>query len=419
MRPFYGVCLWLIVAFLNPQAYTWGAATEFPWAMTVAISTLGGLFFFRSADWGRMISRESVMLMVLWLWCTVTSVISTHTPLFQHHAADTWYRWGFVSKILLMTLAMLPIVSDFQKLRITLLTIAGCFGVFVAKAFPFIISTGGQHRLYGPPHSMIADNNDFGLALNMTLPLFFFLAQAETRTWVRWLFGALFVMTIPAIFFTYSRGATLGVVVLSILMIARLRQRLLLAPVVVAGLFFAFMFAPESWTKRMNPDEDNVLDTSARSRLTAWTFAYNLAAEHPITGGGFATFTPELFVMYAPAIDIHGAHSIYFQVLAEHGYPGLLLYLGLVGMSFWTAAGVLKEARERDDTTVALYANMLRFSLIGFLIPGFFLGRAYFDYFFAVVACLAILKQTAAERWAAWDEEEDDEYEEEPAVQPA
>jgi probable O-glycosylation ligase (exosortase A-associated) len=411
-RPLYGVCLWLIVAFLNPQSYTWGAATVFPWAVAVAIPTLAGLVFFNSRHWGRLASLETVLIVVLWCWFTTTSVISTHTPLFVHHAADTWFRWGVVSKILLMAVAMIPIVTDFTRLRIVVVTIATCFGVFVAKILPFILTSGGQYRIYGPPNSMIADNNDFGLALNMTLPLFFFLAQTEPRRWVRRAFAVLFVITIPAILFTYSRGATLGVIVLLLLMVLRLKQRWVLIPVIACGVLFALAFAPDAWKNRMDPTRKDAIDTSAKSRFTAWTFAYNLASDYPLTGGGFATFTPELFTMYAPSMDIHGAHSIYFQVLGEHGYTGLLFYLALVSVLFLDAARLIKRARARDDTEIELYANMFRFSLVGFLVPGCFLGRAYFDYFFTIVACLAILKKIAADRWAKADEggDSDDEH---------
>jgi len=34
---------------------------------------------------------------------------------------------------------------------------------------------------------------------------------------------------------------------------------------------------------------------------------------------------------------------------------------------------------------------MLQFSLIAFLVSGSFLGRAYFDYFFMIVACTVVL----------------------------
>jgi hypothetical protein len=42
---------------------------------------------------------------------------------------------------------------------------------------------------------------------------------------------------------------------------------------------------------------------------------------------------------------------------------------------------------------------MFRFSLVGFLTSGIFLGRAYFDYLFSMVACVAALERVASQRW--------------------
>ena len=75
-----------------------------------------------------------------------------------------------------------------------------------------MILTGGNFKVYGPNGTMIADNNDFGLALVMTLPMFFFLAQMEEYRWVKRLFAFLFVGTVLAILCTYSRGALVGLV---------------------------------------------------------------------------------------------------------------------------------------------------------------------------------------------------------------
>jgi len=409
VRPFYGILMWMIVAFLNPQSYIWGPASFFPWGEAVAIPTLAGFLFFSRGWMGRLISREVLLIVVLWVWFTITSVISTNTPFFMHHAADTWARWIFVSKVLLMVLVTVAMVDSMARLRILVLTIAGCFGFFVAKSFPFIVVTGGAYRLYGPENSMIADNNDFGLALNMTLPLFFFLAQTESKLWVKRLFGGLFIITIPAVFFTYSRGALLGLAVVSFLMFLRLQmqQRLLLIPVVLAGIIVALLFAPEKWKERMDfSNSSQVVDASARERLNAWAFSRHLAADYPLTGGGFATFTPELFARYAPnGVDIHGPHSVYFGVLAEHGYTGLALYLTLVLSCFATARKLAREARDRGDDLVLNYIHMFRFSIVGFLTSGFFLGRAYFDYFFTVVACLTILARVARQEWMSADEE--------------
>lgn len=145
----------------------------------------------------------------------------------------------------------------------------------------------------------------------------------------------------------------------------------------------------------MDPERPGaVLDGSAESRLNAWTYCWRLASDYPITGGGFETFTPELFDIYAPNVrDVHGPHSIYFGVLAEHGFVGLFLYLSLIASCFRTASRIVKQARRAGDQSIVYYANMFRFSLVGFLASGAFLGRAYFDYFFTIVACIAALER--------------------------
>src|SRR5205823_3047910 len=115
---------------------------------------------------------------------------------------------------------------------ILVIVIAGCFAVFVIKLLPFIALTGGAYRVFGPEHSMIGDNNDFGLAMNMTTPLFFFLAQTESSRW-RYFWWSVFIGSIPIIFFTYSRGALVGLAVVMLLMLLQLKQRFIILPVLV------------------------------------------------------------------------------------------------------------------------------------------------------------------------------------------
>ncbi len=407
-RPFYGIAVWTIIAFTSLQWYAWGAATLIPWAMVIAIPTVAGFAVYCSRNWNRFGSRETFLVALLWVWFVVTSVVSVNVPLFEHHSQDTWAHLVLVSKIFLMLFITVGIVDSFARLRIFVIVIASCFGFFVAKSLPFLIRTGGADRVYGPPMSMIADNNDFGLALNMTLPLFFFLAQSESNRWMKRVWGALFVMTIPSIFFTYSRGALLGVVVLMGLMILQLKQRTLLIPVVLIGTAVMVLLAPQSWKDRMNPSADNMLDKSGQSRINAWTFAVHLIEDYPITGGGFGTFTQPLFALYAPdPTDVHGPHSIYFGILGEHGIPGLLLFLALIGSCFYSTHELVKWARLHGDETAVCYANMFRFSLVGFLTSGLFLGRAYFDYFYTIIACIVVLKKVCFEAWREQEAEEE------------
>src|SRR5581483_1751578 len=130
-------------------------------------------------------------------------------------------------------------------------------------------------------------------------------------------------------------------------------------------------FAPQAWKERMDPTRPDAVDLSAQERLNSWAFSRALAADYPIAGGGFETFTPELFIRYAPhGYDIHGPHSVYFQLLAEHGFVGLGLYLTLVLSCFITVFQLLRGARRNRDPLIANYAHLLRYSLLGFLSSG-------------------------------------------------
>jgi probable O-glycosylation ligase (exosortase A-associated) len=394
-RPYFGIIVWTIVALLNPHRFGWGAAyNEFPVAVVVGAATLAGLLIF-FPGLRQFFSRDIVLMIILWLWFTLTSLHNSSMPEFTHFADDTWYQWRLVSKVLLMILVTVALVNTWQRFRTFLYVMAGCLGSLVLKAVPFMITTGGSFRLYGPDGSMLADNNDLGLALNMTLPLFFFLAATETRPWPKRLLIFVFLSTIPAILFTYSRGALVGLVVVLFLMIIRVRQRFVLLPVILVAVLFAIYFTPEKWQSRMDfRREGAVMDDSALSRINAWTYSWRLAKDYPLFGAGFEAFTPELFNRYAPnPADVHGPHSVYFGVLAEHGFIGLGLYLSLitsVSLSLWQ---VRRYARLYGDETAANYSWMLQFSIIGFMVSGAFLGRAYFDYFFLIVGCTMILSR--------------------------
>ena len=59
-------------------------------------------------------------------------------------------------------------------------------------------------------------------------------------------------------------------------------------------------FMPDTWYDRMNTIESYEEDTSAMGRINAWHFAFNLAIDKPLVGGGFQAFTRESFFTHAP-----------------------------------------------------------------------------------------------------------------------
>ena len=116
------------------------------------------------------------------------------------------------------------------------------------------------------------------------------------------------------------------------------------------------------------------------SRISAWWNAWNLAFHYPL-GVGFNAARPELFAQYSPYPDlVQGAHSIYFLILGNHGFIGLLIYL-VLGVVTWASAGWLRVngAQRAETQWCSDLGGMVQVSLIGFAVGGAFLSLSYFD----------------------------------------
>ena len=134
-------------------------------------------------------------------------------------------------------------------------------------------------------------------------------------------------------------------------------------------------------------------------RINAWWFAYNLANARPLLGGGANTFTKELFYLYAPEPEnFHDVHSIYFEMLGEQGYPGLLIFIAMLFFSYRNCVWVGRQARGDPDLKWAYdLSRMLQASFVAYGVGGAFLGLAYFDLLYHLVA-LSVLVRVVVEK---------------------
>ena len=128
-------------------------------------------------------------------------------------------------------------------------------------------------------------------------------------------------------------------------------------------------------------------------RINAWHMAFNLAKTHGF-GGGFDIYTPDVFAAYAPVpTDIHAAHSIYFQVLGEHGFVGLALFVLLWFLTWRGASWVNRESlRLPDAQWIRNLCRMIQVSLVGYAVGGAFLSLAYFDLPYYLLVLVVISK---------------------------
>jgi probable O-glycosylation ligase (exosortase A-associated) len=261
--------------------------------------------------------------------------------------------------------------------------------VFGAKGGLFTLATGGSYRVLGPSGSYIAENNSLALAFVMAAPIMWYLRLQAQKRWLRHGLEGLTALTMVAAAGSYSRGALLAGAVMMGFLWLKSRNKVSTGLVLLMMIPLVLLAMPEQWHERMSSIGEYKTDGSALGRINAWYFAVEVAKNHAL-GGGFMVFNPAMFRVYAPdPTDFHAAHSIYFQVLGEHGYIGLAIFVGLLASTWHMAYRLIKKTRIHPELKWAAdFAAMSQVSLIGYMVGGAFLSLAYYDYFYYVMAAL-------------------------------
>ncbi|TXH02682.1 MAG: putative O-glycosylation ligase, exosortase A system-associated, partial [Candidatus Moraniibacteriota bacterium] len=198
-----------------------------------------------------------------------------------------------------------------------------------------------------------------------------------------------------------SRGALLAIAAMAIYMWIKAPRKILVGATLIVIAIGLLAFMPEHWTERMNTITTYEEDSSAMGRINAWWTAYNVATSR-ITGAGFDMYTREIFAVYAPNPNaVHAAHSIYFQVLGEHGFIGLFLFIG-IWWSVWKNAGwLIKHGGENAETLWCKHlGSMCQVSLVGYAVGGAFLSLAYFDLPYNALIMVALSRKWIEQK--AW-----------------
>jgi probable O-glycosylation ligase (exosortase A-associated) len=241
---------------------------------------------------------------------------------------------------------------------------------------------GGKYKVYGPPGNYISDNNGISVALIMTIPLMLFLSSTISSKWIKWGMYAATALSGMAVLGSQSRGAFLAILAMLLFLWLKSRRKLVLGLVFAPLIPIAIGFMPDSWTNRMETIETYQTDEgSAMARLRTWETLINLANDRPLVGGGFEPYAPRTFEIYGVGPhDVHAAHSIYFQMLGEHGYVGLGLFLALVLVCWRVSGRLIRASRDRPDLLWAdNLARATQVSLVGFAVGGAFVNISYWE----------------------------------------
>lgn len=371
-RPWIGVMLWTWISIMNPHRYAWGFATTAPVAMIAALVTLLGLLFTRE--------RESPFKGApVWLFLAF-SVWITLSWLCGVDPAGDYAQWDKVMKIYLMTFVALILLSNRHHIMAFVWVTVGSLTLLGLKGGIFTVLTGGNYRVWGPGGSFIEDNNAFALALITVVPLLHFLQTSVSGKWVRHGLTLTMLLCAVAAAGSHSRGAFLAMIAMGAMFWWRSKQKgLMTALIALMGLVILPMM-PAEWWERMATITEYDQDASAIGRLNGWIVAWEVAKQY-FFGAGMSYQHQHLFDLYGYYnSDIIAAHSIYFQVLGNHGFVGLALYLLLWILTYRTAGWLRVHARDIPQARwTADLGAMVQVGLVGFAVGGAFLSLSYFD----------------------------------------
>ena len=393
-RPYIGILLWTWLSFMNPQRLCWGFAYDFPFAYVVAVVTLFSLLISREPKrflW----TRETVVLLIFIGWMVVTTIFSVYPIL-------AWPQLDKVAKIQLMVFVTMMVMQSKERLNLLVWVMTLSLAFYGVKGGIFTIVHGGVYHVRGPNGTFIGGDNEMGLALIMTIPLLRYLQLIATKVWLRYAMIASIVLCAFAAIGSQSRGAMLGMVVMGAFLWLKSRNKLFTGLLTALAAALILMTMPQAWFDRMATIEHYQQDGSAEGRINAWKMAFNLAKDKPL-GGGFNCFQRGMFAIYAPnPRNVHDSHSIYFEVLGEHGFFGLFLFL-VLGLMVWrTASWIIKRARgDPENRWAADLAAMVQVSLVGYASAGAFLGLANFDLYYTLIAVVVLCKTVLVARQAA------------------
>lgn len=407
-QPYYGVLLYLFLLFARP-------GDMYPQLEPLRLTLLGvalltvayGLqvLVFRRV---KPIASTPMIFMGLFLLSMLLSLPGSF------YRTLTMDRFTEVIRIVYMTYLIVHLIDTVPRLQgfmVTLCLIMAYLSTMIVLRFFLhpdtrIEGKGGSGGIAG---GFLGDGNDYALAQNVVLPWVIALLGVVDKKLLRLALIYSLVIGVFAVSVTYSRGGFLGLamVFLGFYGLWMVRSRRYVEGVVVGAIAIAlivvgiFAFAPRDFVDRMTSIGEYEQDESALGRLDAWGAGVRMFVDHPFIGVGAGAFSIAYGMQYKPvdavAANWREAHNVFFQVLGEMGFIGILTFYGLF-FSIWVQAYKLRHTRltdRRENRFFHAVRGAVLVSLLSWFVSSMFLSVAYYPHLFILVMVVTSLRYLA------------------------
>lgn len=408
VAPFIAGLGYIWVDIVSPQRLAYSLISGASLSKYMAIATIF-LYFAVDRKSPPRVTKLLVALAAWGLWITLTTT-------WAEVPDDAWIKWDWAFKGIAFSLFVPFLFRSRVQLEAFLLVVilsAACH--FLPAAAKTLLGSGGYRSLalLSSDNRGLGETSTLALFSVMLLPLMHFarkhsliLTSQKFRDLMFWGFT---VAVIAAVVGTFSRTGLVALMVYGVLMIVMRDHKVRNLSAVALVSIVAISITSSDWKDRMGTITAYGSDSSAQGRLAVWAWTIDYALANPL-GGGFEVHSINevevVTVRSGESISsLEGArkvrrsgkafHSIYFEVLGEHGIVGFLLYIGLFGGAVLT---LLRLSRQRDDVAdsqqwLPEMATALLLSLTIYLVGGAFVGIAFQPYSYYWIGLTVALQQ--------------------------
>lgn len=392
-KPVIALGLWLWTSAFNINAFFYGFATSIIFTKVFAAITMLSYVFCKEKG---PVKFESVSILVI-----IFFLVATISNLYAiGNIAFAWERWGFYFKVVLFYVFAIAIVNKKIHFDFLIWILIISIGALAAtEGLKFLVS-GGGHRI-GDLRGISGDNNFFGVMIVTIIPLTYYIFTQTTDKLLKLGVMGILCFMILGVFSTYSRGAFLGLSVFAFFFWKSSDKKLFWLLLLFVVVFSINSFMPDAWLSRMDTIESADSDSSFMGRVVAWKLATLIAMDN-FWGGGFrAIQTFSVWQLYSLEFDTldfiptpypdenspHAYHSMYFQVLGNHGFLGLFLFINILLAIYFKLSRIQKVAKKNDpESWVVVLSRMLKISLMSYCVSGAAVNVAYLDLGYMIFA---------------------------------
>lgn len=375
----------------------------FPILKTLHFSTLASIFLFLfvllKSNYRDLIAFKQVKLIIIFIFFSALTILYATIS----HRAYLEFR-SHVSYFFLLTIGFF-LLRDYRRFTFFI------FFFFLLHCYIVLQNFGklaGGHRVGSFKAGFFyGDGNDLAWGLAIALPLFIplFFRSKSIVTKLALSFSAVIILF--GIMGTGSRGAAIALAVSFLVFLAKYKKIFLPAIIISLVLSFFMVLGPSEYFERIESIKEYSEDSSAMMRFRAWNAAIQMAFDHPM-GVGAGNFSSAYGREYMQRLgDFSGwaarrwisPHSIYFSVLGEYGFIGLLLFMSILYYNYITLAKLIKHSIDNSFMKDRFHFILisLSMSLIAYAIGGIFLGGVNYPHLylltFLITRCHKLIEE--------------------------